>query len=103
MVVVSTSGTGNFADYARGGLALERMWLTATQLGWSLQPWTPVFSYAASQNELAQVLGEARAQLMYPKGRAALAALGLREGVDHFIMALRIHAGPPPSAISERM
>ena len=45
LAVVSVTGSG-LADYARGGSAMEAVWVTAQQLGFAVQPVSPVFLYA---------------------------------------------------------
>lgn len=102
MVTVGVRGDGSFEDHVQGGIAMERMWLKATSLGLSLQPWSPIFGYAKSQETLSSVVGAHKAELLYPSARAALDAIGMQEGLDHFVLSLRIHSGPPASVISQR-
>lgn len=102
IVAVGVRGQGRFEDYVQGGLAMERVWLTATMLGLNVQPWTPVFGYANNFDELSEMIGPSKASVLYPKGRAALDVLGFTEGANQFVMTFRVHKGPPPTAISGR-
>ncbi len=101
LLVVHTAG-GERADYVRGGAALQRLWLEATRLGLGLQPVSPVFGYAQDESELVAMLGEDVAGAMQVAKRQTNDALGLSDD-DQYIMALRVHHGPPPTAISARL
>ena len=81
---------------------MERVWLTATKLGLSMQAWYPIFGYANNFDELSEIVGPSNASALYPKGRAAMDALGFVEGKKQYVMTFRIHKGPPPTAISAR-
>ncbi len=54
LAVVSVTGSG-LADYARGGSAMEAVWVTAQQLGLAVQPVSPVFLYARTPGELKEL------------------------------------------------
>ncbi|MDT5304414.1 MAG: hypothetical protein QOE48_77 [Mycobacterium sp.] len=45
----------NLADYARGGSAVEAVWIFAQQRGLAVQPISPVFLYARSMAELTEL------------------------------------------------
>jgi molybdopterin/thiamine biosynthesis adenylyltransferase len=53
IAVVSVAG-GTLSDYARGGCAVEAVWITAQQHGLAVQPVSPVFLYARDPNDLVQ-------------------------------------------------
>jgi molybdopterin/thiamine biosynthesis adenylyltransferase len=50
--VVSVPGD-TLCDFARGGSAVEAVWITAERYGLSVQPMSPVFLYARNADELA--------------------------------------------------
>jgi hypothetical protein len=43
------------ADYARGGAAVEAVWIAAQQYGLAVQPISPVFLYARDAQDLAEL------------------------------------------------
>ncbi|MEL7155874.1 MAG: Rv1355c family protein, partial [Actinomycetota bacterium] len=83
MVVV---GGRTRTDYVRGGVALQRLWLTATRLSLWLQPMSPVFGYAQTPEELAAVVGERRAARLYRLSRMAYRQLGIDDD-ESFVLA----------------
>ena len=54
MAVISVTG-GSLTDYARGGAAVQSVWITAQQQGWPSQPISPIFLYARGVEDLAEV------------------------------------------------
>ena len=100
MFVVTMVGRDRTA-YVRGGLALQRMWLEATRLDVGLQPASPVFGYAHEVSELTDVVGEQRGTRLAELHTEVRDRLGFGED-ESFILALRAHFGPGPSAISDR-
>jgi molybdopterin/thiamine biosynthesis adenylyltransferase len=87
-------------DYARGGSAVEAVWVTAQQHGLAVQPVSPVFLYARDPDdfeelsttfadELEQMHKEFR-QLTRPRPGESL------------VLVLRFAAGPPGSVRSRR-
>ncbi|HTX93565.1 MAG TPA: Rv1355c family protein [Mycobacterium sp.] len=52
--VISVSGSA-LTDFARGGSATEAVWIAAQQHGLAVQPISPVFLYARTADEFAQV------------------------------------------------
>lgn len=100
MIIVLTGGHAR-TDYVRGGVGLQRMWLTATRLNLWLQPMSPVFGYTHTPEELAELVGETRAARLYRLSRMAYRQLGIDED-ESFVLAARVHGGLPPSAVSQR-
>ena len=89
------------ADYVRGGVAVQRAWLVATSLGLGLHPMSPVFGYANTEDELAEVVRSDRARTLFTQSRHAYRRIGIEPG-EQFVLACRILSGPPPTAISQR-
>lgn len=54
LAVLSITGS-RLADYVRGGCAAEAVWIRAEQQGLGVQPMSPVFLYARSAAELANL------------------------------------------------
>jgi len=104
LVTVGVSGNGSFEDFVKGGLAMQRVWLTATKMGLGMQPWTPLFSYTNTFDQLSNMIGQSKAEILFPKARAAFDVLGFKEGSNNqFVIAFRTHKGPVPTAISSRI
>jgi len=100
LLVVVISGNSQ-VDYVRGGVALQRTWLEATRLGLGLHPMSPVFGYAHSEEELAEVIRHDRAESLFALSRTAWADLGIAPG-ESFVLASRVISGPAPTGISQR-
>jgi len=54
-VAVISVTDGALADYARGGAAVEAVWIAAQQRGLAVQPYSPVFLYAQDANDLTEL------------------------------------------------
>lgn len=74
----------SLADYARGGAAVQRVWIAAQRLGLAVQPVSPVFLYARHPDELKGISPDFADTLASLQGRF-LDLLGVPE---HEIMAL---------------
>lgn len=100
-LLIMLTGGRTRTDYVRGGVGLQRMWLTATRLNLWLQPMSPVFGYTHTPEELAELVGEARAARLYRLSRMAYRQLGIEDD-ESFVLAARVHGGLPPTAVSQR-
>lgn len=100
LAVVVTDGTSQ-ADYVRGGIALQRLWLAAAQAGIGLHPMSPMFGYAHNEGELAEIIRPDRAQDLFARSRLAWRTLGIEPG-ESFVLGSRVVCGPSPTAISQR-
>ncbi|MFI7667977.1 Rv1355c family protein [Nocardia sp. NPDC049526] len=74
----------SLADYARGGAAVQRVWIAAQRLGLAVQPVSPLFLYARHPDELKGISPDFADTLTTLQGRF-LDLLGVPE---HEIMAL---------------
>jgi molybdopterin/thiamine biosynthesis adenylyltransferase len=54
IAVISVTG-GALTDYARGGAAVEAVWIAAQEWGLAVQPYSPVFLYARDKNDLTEL------------------------------------------------
>jgi molybdopterin/thiamine biosynthesis adenylyltransferase len=87
-------------DYARGGAALEALWINAEQCGFGVQPVSPVFLYAHNDTDM-QILSPAYAEQLHSLQQAFRALLGISAG-EYEVLLLRLIDGPPPSVPSRR-
>ena len=85
--------------YLRGGQALERTWLTATKLGIAVQPVSPLFLYADSEDDLLTLGGIRRLDELQARQARFISELDL-DDTEVLIMVLRLFYAPPPSATS---
>jgi len=99
LAVVSVPGQ-DLRDYAKGGAAVELVWIAAQQHGLCVQPVSPVFLYARDPvdfdqlsprfaDELTQLQREFRGLLHIPAD-------------ESIVLVLRLAAGPPASVPSRR-
>lgn len=87
-------------DYAKGGAAVELVWITAQQHGLCVQPVSPVFLYAhgrADFDELSPRFADELKQLQ----RDFRGALHIPAD-ESIVLVLRLAAGPPASVPSRR-
>jgi molybdopterin/thiamine biosynthesis adenylyltransferase len=99
LAVISVPGH-ELRDYARGGSAVELVWITAQQHGLSVQPVSPVFLYAHNPgdfDELSPQFADQLRQLQRDFRRLADIPAG-----DSVVLILRFAYGPPASVRSRR-
>jgi hypothetical protein len=101
-IAILAKGSGT-EDFVRGGRILERLWLTATALGLSIQPIFGAFIGQLSPNELVGYSAlsprlHAQVEFAYLSIRKALRV----ESHDTIILVLRIGRGRPPRVKSLR-
>jgi hypothetical protein len=99
LVVVSVTG-GELADYARGGSAMEAVWITAQQWGLTVQPVSPVFLYARTREEFEELSGTFCEELA--RLQSQFRALVGTEPDANQILVLRLATGGPTSVKSRR-
>ena len=99
VAVVSTSGDA-LTDYARGGSAVEAVWVVAQQCGLAVQPVSPVFLYAHDEGDLEK-LSPAHASALRRLQNAfrELSAIAPGESVP---LVLRFADAPATSVRSRR-
>ncbi|MEK7086169.1 MAG: hypothetical protein AAB951_00095, partial [Patescibacteria group bacterium] len=91
------------SDFISAGRAFERVWLTATALGMSVQPVTaiPYLAQRVSAGE-ASVFSQTHQEMIRRANSALSEAFGLQGG-EHIAMLFRIGYGDTPSATSTKM
>jgi hypothetical protein len=87
-------------DYARGGSALEAVWISAQEHGLAVQPVSPVFLYAQDHSDL-QRLSPAFAESL-GRLQSALGDLAGTEPDHSQVLMLRFSRAPRPSVRSRR-
>lgn len=99
MAVVTISGDRP-TDYVTGGMALERLWVTATRLGLGVYPISPVYLYARNDNDLATLTpdqGEELATMQDQFSRILRIDVG-----EACVLVLRLVHQPGPAVRSGR-
>jgi molybdopterin/thiamine biosynthesis adenylyltransferase len=97
--VVSVSGK-SLTDYARGGSAAERVWITAQEHGLAVQPVSPAFLYAHDDEdlrELSHAFAGDLADLQYNFRKLANTKAG-----ESQVLVFRFSRAPRPSVGSRR-
>ena len=90
------------ADYLRGGMALQRTWLTAERQGVGLQPVSPVFIYACDDADLVRLVGRDAAPRLRALSDRFREVVGLGAS-ERLVLVLRLTHAPPPTARSRRL
>ncbi len=101
-VAVLTVPGDSPADYLRGGMAVERLWIRAEEHHLAVHPVSPVFLFARSEADLRGLSAEFSADL------GALSARFRRtvgmDDVEAPVLVLRMsHDTPPPAVRSQRL
>ncbi|RFD26695.1 Rv1355c family protein [Mycobacterium uberis] len=99
LAVITVTGY-SLGDYARGGSAVEAVWILAQREGLSVQPLSPVFLHArntADLNELSERFADELRQLQ--DGFDSLLGINPEKAI---VLILRFTAAPPSSAPSRR-
>jgi hypothetical protein len=99
LAIVGVSGR-SLVDYARGGSAMESVWVAAQECGLAVQPVFPVFLHAHDHAELMTVSEPFAAPLA--RLREAFGELSDCRPCDALILVLRFTEAPPTSVRSRR-
>ncbi|AKN17751.1 hypothetical protein MHAE_07684 [Mycobacterium haemophilum DSM 44634] len=99
LVVVSVHGR-ELSDYARGGSAVEAVWIAAQQHGLAVQPVSPVFLYAHDANELHELSAQFADEL--GRLRNDFHRLVRIPVDDSLVLVLRLAIAGPTSVRSRR-
>jgi molybdopterin/thiamine biosynthesis adenylyltransferase len=99
LAVISVPGQ-ELRDYARGGSAVELVWITAQREGLSVQPVSPVFLYAHTSGDFDELSPQFAEQLrQLQRDFRDLAGIPSEESMA---LVLRMAIAPPPSLPSRR-
>lgn len=99
LAVVTVAGH-TLSDYARGGAAVEAVWVTAGQHGLGVQPVSPVFLYAHDDEDLAELAVEHVPALR--ELQRQFRDLTATEPEESQALVLRFSYAPAPSVRSRR-
>lgn len=99
LAVITVPGR-DLCDYARGGAAVELVWIIAQRHGLSVQPVSPVFLYARDRTEFDELSLEFADELGLLQ-REFHALAGIPSG-QSAVLVLRLTVGPPTSVPSRR-
>ena len=91
----------HLADFARGGSAVEATWIAAQELGLAIQPISPPFLYATSDEELQDISPKHAEELAELRSRFRLVA-GTHRPEDALVLVLRLSIAPPATVRSRR-
>jgi hypothetical protein len=99
LAVISVPGN-TLRDYAKGGSAVELVWIIAQQRGLSVQPVSPVFLYAQSRADLDELSPPFADEL--GRLQSDLRRLAGTPTDESIVLVLRFAVGPPASVQSRR-
>ena len=99
LAVIYVEGT-ELIDFARGGSAMQAVWIVAEQCGLAVQPVSPIFLYGCTKEDLQKASPHFAAELHRLQHELrALAGPGENE---HEVLVFRLFHAPPPSVRSRR-
>jgi hypothetical protein len=99
LAVISVPGT-TLRDYAKGGTAVEIVWITAQQHGLAVQPVSPVFLYAHSRAELDDLSTPFADELAHLQ--TEFRQLARTPAQESIALIIRFTTAPPTSTNSRR-
>jgi molybdopterin/thiamine biosynthesis adenylyltransferase len=99
LAIISVPGT-TLRDYAKGGTAVEIVWITAQQHGLAVQPVSPVFLYAQSRAELDDLSTPFADELAHLQ--TEFRQLARTPAQESIALILRLTTAPPTSTNSRR-
>lgn len=99
LAVVYVEGT-TLTDFARGGSAMQAVWIVAQQSGLAVQPVSPIFLYGCSQQDLADVSPHFAVELH--RLQRELRDLVKPSKDEHEVLVFRLFHAAPPSVRSRR-
>ena len=99
LAIISVPGT-TLRDYAKGGTAVEIVWIIAQQHGLAVQPVSPVFLYAQSRAELDDLSTPFANELAHLQ--TEFRQLARTPAQESIALILRLTTAPPTSTNSRR-
>lgn len=99
LAVITVTGD-SLSDYARGGSAVEAIWILAQRHGLSVQPLSPVFLHARSMADLTKLSPGFANEL--ERLQSDFISLTATDAADAIVLVLRLTTAPPPSVQSQR-
>jgi hypothetical protein len=99
LAVITVTGD-SLGDYARGGSAVEAVWIVAQREGLSVQPLSPVFVHARSMQDLTKLSSSFADEL--GQLQSDFVRLVATDSGEAIVLVLRFTAAPPASVSSRR-
>lgn len=99
LAVITVAGNG-LRDYARGGSAVEAVWILAQREGLSVQPLSPVFLHAQTRSDLNEMSAAFADELR--RQQSDFERLTATHPEESIVLILRFTAAPPASVSSRR-
>jgi molybdopterin/thiamine biosynthesis adenylyltransferase len=99
-IAVITVRGAELIDFARGGAAVEAMWVVAQQHGLAVQPISPVFLHAVRPDELRE-LSPSFAETLH-RLQSDFRQVAATEPDEAHVLVLRLAHAEPPSTASRR-
>jgi hypothetical protein len=90
------------ASYVAGGMAVQRLWLTATVAGLAVQPVSPLCVFASAPSDFAALVPEPYVERLRGVDARLRAVAGLSPG-EVIALVVRLSHADPPSARSLRL
>jgi hypothetical protein len=97
--VITVTGD-SLGDYARGGSAVEAVWILAQREGLGVQPLSPVFLHARSAQDLTKLSSSFADEL--GQLQSAFVRLIATDSEEAIVLVLRLTSAPPASVPSRR-
>ena len=88
--------------YVRAGAAMERLWLLADKMGWQMQPVSPLYLFATSDEEMSELGGERRFHELSDHAQRFRDIWGIAD-TEALGMVFRVFQAELPSVHSIRM
>ena len=101
-IAVLTVDDDDPADYVRGGMAMEHLWIRAEQHGLAVHPVSPVFLYARTEDDLRELSTPCAAELGVLQQQFA-AAVGLGPSEVPILVLRLSHDAPAATVRSQRL
>lgn len=99
LAVITVTGDG-LADYARGGSAVEAIWILAQRDGLSVQPLSPVFLHARSSADLTKLSPSFADELA--RLQNGFVSISGTDAAEAIVLVLRLTTAPPATVQSQR-
>ena len=101
-VMVVTAPRVEPQGYVRAGAAMERLWLLGERFGLAMQPVSPLYLFATSEEEMAELAGERRVNELVDHAERFRSLLDIAD-TEALAMVLRVFQADAPSVQSVRL
>ena len=101
-VMVVTAPRVEPQGYVRAGAAMERLWLLGERFGLAMQPVSPLYLFATSEEEMAELAGERRVNELVDHAERFRSLFDIAD-TEALAMVLRVFQADAPSVHSVRL